>query len=167
MFPAQIREKASSVIDDLEHKVGGYVTAQLLCVTMVGVIIAICLSILRVEYAVFLGFMSAVLDLIPIIGPVVTGVIILLVAFPKGWIICSLSIGSLLLAQFVENNWARPYFFSKYMDLHPLIVIFSFIIAAKFLGVIGVLIAPAIAAVIVTLFDEIYIKIMNEEESNN
>ena len=167
MFPAQIREKASSVIDDLEHKVGGYVTAQLLCVTMVGVIIAICLSILRVEYAVFLGFMSAVLDLIPIIGPVVTGVIILLVAFPKGWIICSLAIGSLLLAQFVENNWARPYFFSKYMDLHPLIVIFSFIIAAKFLGVIGVLIAPAIAAVIVTLFDEIYIKIMNEEESNN
>lgn len=167
MFPIEIREKASVVMDDLEQKVGGYVTAQLLCVTMVGIIIAVCLSVMRVEYAVFLGFMSAVLDLIPVVGPVITGVIILLVAFPKGWIICSLAIGSLLFAQFVENNWARPYFFSKYMDLHPLIVIFSFVIAAKFLGVIGVLIAPAIAAVIVTLFDEIYIKIMNEDESNN
>ena len=49
------------------------------------------------------------------------------------------------------------------MDLHPLIVIFSFVLAAKLIGVIGVVFAPAIAAVIVTLFDEIYVRIMNEE----
>ena len=53
------------------------------------------------------------------------------------------------------------------MDLHPLVVIFSFVIAAKFLGVVGVLIAPAIAAVIVTLFDEIYIKTMNDENNES
>ena len=93
---------------------------------------------------------------------------ILLIAFPKGWIVSIIAIGSLLLGQFIENNWAKPYFFSKYMDLHPLVVIFSFVIAAKFLGVIGVLIAPAIAAVVVTLFDEIYVKTMNDDvESDN
>ena len=88
------------------------------------------------------------------------------VAFPKGWIICTLAIGSLLLGQFIENNWAKPYFFSKYMDLHPLVVIFSFVVAAKFLGVVGVLIAPAIAAVVVTLFEEIYVKTMNDENES-
>jgi predicted PurR-regulated permease PerM len=74
-----------------------------------------------------------------------------------------LAVFSLFLGQFVENNWAKPYFFSKYMDLHPLVVIFSFVIAAKFLGVVGVLIAPAIAAVLVTLFQEVYVRTMNEE----
>ena len=119
--------------------------------------------ILRVEYAVLLGFISAILDLVPIVGPVLSGVLILLIAFPKGWIVAIIALSSLFVGQFVENNWAKPYFFAKYMDLHPLIVIFSFVIAAKFLGVVGVLIAPAIAAVVVTLFEEIYVKTMNDE----
>ena len=164
LFPVSIREKASTVMDELETKVGGYVTAQLLSITIVGIVVAVVLLILKVEYAVFLGFISAILDLIPVVGPIVSGVLILLVAFPKGWIVVALAIGSLLLGQFLENNWAKPYFFSKYMDLHPLVVIFSFIIAAQFLGVVGVLIAPAIAAVVVTLFEEVYIKTLNDSQ---
>lgn len=167
LFPRSIRDRASQVIDDLETKVGGYVTAQILSISIVGIIVALSLLIMRVEYAVFLGFISAILDLVPIVGPILSGVLIILVAFPKGWIICTLAVGSLLLGQFVENNWAKPYFFSKYMDLHPLVVIFSFVVAAKFLGVVGVLIAPAIAAVVVTLFEEIYVKTMNDDNERN
>lgn len=167
LFPQKIRSRASKIIDELETKVGGYVTAQLLSITTVGIIVAVVLLILRVDYAVFLGFISAILDLVPIVGPILSGVLILLIAFPKGWIVCLIAIGSLLLGQFVENNWAKPYLFSKYMDLHPLVVIFSFVVAAKFLGVVGVLIAPAIAAVFVTLFEEIYVKTMNENNESN
>ena len=167
LFPVSIRNKTACVIDELELKVGGYITAQLLSITIVGIVVALTLLVLKVEYAVFLGFISAVLDLVPIVGPIISGVLILLIAFPKGWLITIIAIASLLLGQFIENNWAKPYFFSKYMDLHPLVVIFSFVIAAKFLGVIGVLIAPAIAAVIVTLFDEIYVKTMNDAESED
>lgn len=167
LFPYHSRKRASEVIDELETKVGGYVTAQFLCITIVGIIVALTLLILKVEYAVLLGFISAVLDLIPVVGPVLAGVLILLVAIPKGWVIAILAVCSLLLGQFVENNWAKPYFFSKYMDLHPLVVIFSFVIAAKFLGVIGVIIAPAIAAVLITLFEEIYIKTMNDGNEND
>lgn len=163
LFPSQMRDRASVVMDELETKVGGYIAAQVLCITIVGLIVATILAILKVQYAVLLGFISAILDLVPIVGPVLTGVLILLVAAPKGWLIAILAISSLFIAQFVENNWAKPYFFSKYMDLHPLVVIFSFVIAAKFLGVVGVLIAPAIAAVLVTLFEEIYVKTMNDK----
>ena len=166
LFPSQFRENASRVMDDLEIKVGGYVTAQILSISIVGIVVAVCLLLMHVPYAIFLGFISAILDLVPIVGPVLSGVLILLVAFPKGILISVLAICSLLLGQFLENNWAKPYFFSKYMDLHPLVVIFSFVIAAKVLGVIGVLLAPAIAAVIVTLFEEIYVKTMNNEGTN-
>lgn len=166
LLPASLREDASRIIDDLEQKVGGYVTAQFLSITQVGVCVAVGLAILHVNYAVFLGFISAVMDLVPVVGPVISGVVILLVAISHGPVIAALAIGVLLLAQFIENNWAKPYFFSKYMDLHPLIVIFSFVLAAKLIGVIGVVFAPAIAAVIVTLFDEIYVKIMNEDGKN-
>ncbi len=163
LFPVDLRDDASRIIDDLEQKVGGYVTAQFLCVIQVGICVAIGLAVLKVNYALFLGFISAIMDLIPVVGPVISGVIILLVSFSHGPLISVLAIVVLLIAQFIENNWAKPYFFSKYMDLHPLIVIFSFVFAAKLIGVIGVVFAPAIAAVIVTLFEEIYVRIMNEE----
>ena len=143
---------------DLKELINMFWTRKLQIV----IIVAIFLMVMKVDYAIFLGFISAILDLVPVVGPIISGALILLVAFPKGWIVCAIAIFSLLLGQFIENNWAKPYFFSKYMDLHPLVVIFSFFIAAKFLGVIGVLIAPAIAAVVVTLFEEIYVRTMND-----
>ena len=162
LFPSHLRPRASEVIDDLEAKVGGYVTAQILSISIVGIVVALFLLVMKVDYAIFLGLISAILDLVPVVGPLLSGVLILLISFPKGWIVCVIAIFSLLLGQFLENNWAKPYFFSKFMDLHPLVVIFSFVVAAKFLGVVGVLIAPAIAAVVVTLFEEIYVKTMND-----
>lgn len=165
LFPESIKDKASEVIDSLETKVGGYVTAQLLSMVIIGIIVAIGLAILHVKYAILLGFIAAISDLIPVIGPIISGLLIFLSGFQNGLIIACVSVFVLIIAQFIQNNWAKPYLFSKYMDLHPLVVIFSFIIAAKLLGVIGVIIAPALAAVVVTLFDEIYVKNMNDESN--
>ena len=166
LFPPTIRDNAKKTMNELETKVGGYVTAQVLSIMQVGIVTAAGLMILIVEYAIFLGLIAAIMDLVPIVGPIVTFGLIILVSYPKGLLICILSCLVLIIAQTIENNWAKPYFFSKYMDMHPLIVIFSFLVAAKFLGVIGVILAPAIAAVIVALFKEIYIKPMNEEDVN-
>lgn len=166
LFPPTIRENAKKTMDELETKVGGYVTAQVLSITQVGVVTALGLMLLRVDYAIFLGLIAAIMDLVPIVGPIVTFGLIILVSYTKGPLICILACLVLILAQTIENNWAKPYFFSKYMDMHPLIVIFSFLVAAKFLGVIGVILAPAIAAVVVALFKEIYIIPMNEKDTN-
>ena len=54
--------------------------------------------------------------------------------------------------------------FGKFLDLHPLVVIFAFLISAQFLGVWGVILSPAIAALVLTLFDELYIKTINKEQ---
>jgi predicted PurR-regulated permease PerM len=65
------------------------------------------------------------------------------------------------MAQWIENNFVRPYVFGKFLDLHPLIIFFSIFVTAKFLGAVGVLFAPAIAATICVLLDELYIKPIN------
>ena len=64
------------------------------------------------------------------------------------------------LAQLVENQFVRPYVFSKFLNLHPLVIYLFLLIAAKYLGIIGVLFAPAIAATVVVLIEELYIKNM-------
>ena len=65
------------------------------------------------------------------------------------------------IAQIAENNLVRPYIFGKFLDLHPLIIFLALFITAQFLGVIGVIFAPAIAASVCVLIDELYIKNIN------
>lgn len=63
----------------------------------------------------------------------------------------------------MSNNFVRPLVFGKFLDLHPIIIIFAFLIAAQFLGVWGVILSPAIAALLLTLFDELYLKTINSK----
>ena len=65
------------------------------------------------------------------------------------------------ITQIAENNLIRPYIFGKMLDLHPLIIYFFILITAQYLGVTGVIFAPAIAATVCVLIEELYIKSIN------
>jgi predicted PurR-regulated permease PerM len=72
----------------------------------------------------------------------------------------------MVIAQLVENNFVRPYAFSKLMDLHPTIIFLSLILGGKYFGFIGVLFGPAMAAAIFVLLDELYLKNIKEKEES-
>ena len=125
------------------------------------------LTICRIEYALLLGIIAGILDIIPIVGPTIALILGIAAALTKGWVWIIPTIAVYMIAQWISNQLVRPIVFGKFMQLHPLIVLFSFFVAAQFLGVWGVIIAPAIAATIVTLFDELYIKTINARASEN
>ncbi len=161
IFPPKMKKRAKEVYENIEHKVGGYVIAQVLSMSTVAIFTAIGLMILKVQYSVLLGLIAGILDIVPIVGPTLAFVLGILCASQKGWLIVVLTAVVYLAAQWVSNNFVRPLVFGKFLDLHPLIIIFAFLIAAKFLGVWGVILSPAIAALLLTLFDELYLKTIN------
>lgn len=164
MFPPKMKQRAKEVYENIEHKVGGYVIAQVLSMTTVAVFTAAGLLLLRVEYAILLGLIAGLLDIVPIVGPTLAFILGILCASQQGWLIVILTAIVYLAAQWVSNNFVRPLVFGKFLDLHPLIIIFAFLIAAQFLGVWGVIISPAIAALLLTLFDELYLKTINNKK---
>lgn len=164
IFPPKFKERAKEVYESIEKKVGGYVLAQILSMTTVAVITAIGLMLLKVQYAVLLGLIAGLLDIIPIVGPTIAFVLGVLCACPQGWLVVVLTMLVYLGSQWISNNFVRPYVFGKFLDLHPVIVIFAFLIAAQFLGVWGVILSPAIAALLITLFDELYLKTINKKD---
>ena len=166
LFPPKIRDRADKIMCTISERVGGYIIAQLASMTVVGIIVALGLALLNVKYAVFLGLLAAITDIIPIVGPTLALVAGVIAAMPNGWIVVIASILVFLLAQWISNNFARPLVFGKFLNLHPMIIILAFLIAAQFLGVWGVILAPALAAVFVTLFDEIYVKLINKEQDD-
>lgn len=167
MFPPKLKQRAKEVYENIERKVGGYVIAQILSMTTVAIITALGLMLLKVQYAVLLGFIAGLLDIIPIVGPSVAFILGILCASPQGILIVVLTALVYLGGQWISNNFVRPYVFGKFLDLHPLIIIFAFLIAAQFLGVWGVILSPAIAALLLTLFDELYLKTINNKNKDD
>ena len=65
------------------------------------------------------------------------------------------------IAQLVENNFVRPFVFGKFLNLHPLLIYLFLFIMAKYAGIVGVVFAPAVAATVCVLYEELYMKNLN------
>ncbi len=162
-FPQDIKLKASQILTTISNKVGGYVGAQILSMTAVGIMTTIFLFIMGVEYSLLLGLITGILDIVPIVGPTIALSVILLVAYPFGIGKAILIIALFLLVQQLSNYIVRPIVFGKYMELHPLMIFLALFLAQQFLGFWGVILSPAIAATVCVLVDELYLTPINEK----
>lgn len=160
-FPYDLRLKFESIIMTISYKVGSYVRAQLISMLAVGIMVAILLLILRVDYATLLGLISGVLDIIPILGPTIALLIILLVIYPASLGKITVIVFGFLLCQQLSNYIVKPFLFGKLMQMHPLTVFLALFLAAQFLGFWGVILSPAIASTVCVLIDELYLKPIN------
>lgn len=164
LFPVKMKDKASEIYDNISHKVGGYVIAQVINMVVIGLLTAIGMFILKVDYALLLGLITGVLDIIPLVGPTIALVLCVLMANQMGIVTMALVVVAFLVAQWISNNLVRPVIFGRFLDLHPLIIIFALLVSAQFLGVWGVILAPAIASLVCVLFDETYVKVINNSD---
>ncbi len=167
MFPPKMKPRAKEVYENIEKKVGGYVIAQILSMSVVAIFTAIGLLIIKVPYAILLGLIAGLLDIVPIVGPTIAFILGIICASQISWVAVILAALVYLAAQWVSNNFVRPLVFGKFLNLHPLIIIFAFLISAQFLGVWGVILSPAIAALLLTLFDELYLKTINKSKEED
>ncbi len=166
-FPLTMKKRADKILQTISYKVGGYVTAQILSMAAVGIMTTIFLFFLNIDYAVLLGLITGILDIIPIVGPTVALCIVLLVAYPISFVKVILIVLLFIIAQQLSNYIVRPLVFSKWMKLHPLMIFLALFLAQQFLGFWGVILSPAIAATVCVLIDELYLTPINADVSED
>ena len=153
-----MRTKAEDVGKIISEKMGGYLIAMLATSFSVGLVMLVGLLIMKVPYALLLAVIAAVLDIIPVVGPALALIICLIAVYDAGTTAIITVITVFILAQLIENNLVRPYVFSKVMNIHPIVIFLFLFIAAEYIGVVGVIFAPALAALVAVLFEELYLK---------
>lgn len=163
-FPPDLKEKAGYILYNITSKVGNYVRAQVLSMITVGVMVTISVAILGIEYPILLGLIAGICEIIPVLGPTIAIAVIVVIAFPLGWGKITLAIILFLAIQQISNYMIRPFLFGKFMALHPITIMVAIFVAEEFLGVWGVILSPAIAAMICVLVDELYLNPMNTKE---
>lgn len=167
-FPEEIRSRAESISVSISRKVGGFVIGQLISLLAVGVLTAIGYMLIGLDYSILLGLITGILDIVPIVGPIIAVAIAIIVALAQKPILAIWVLIIFTVIQWGTNVFVKPVVFSKFLDLHPLIIIFALLVAGSKLGVIGVIVSPAIAATICVLIDELYLSRINGNgESKN
>ena len=167
LFPSQYREKTRELMDTVCEKLSGYVFAQTVVSGSVWITMTIGLLIFKINYAVLLGLIAGILSIIPIIGSGISLIICLIATCESGIKILILVTVIYTLSHFIENHLVRPYVYSKFLDLHQAIIFLALFIGAKYQGVLGVILAPPFAMALYILLDELYIKKMEEVETEN
>ncbi len=147
LFPQTYNERIETTISLMNVMLGNYVRGQLTLSFIMAVLVTVGLTLFGVKYALLLGIIAGVAELIPMVGPILGFIPAALLAVATSpvkllWVVI-LYAGLHLL----ENNVLVPRIMGRNMDLHPMTVIIAMMIGAQLLGVLGVLIAlPATAA---------------------
>jgi predicted PurR-regulated permease PerM len=151
LLPEKSRDHWRDVGNQIYRTIGGYVTGNLLISVVAGVSSTLVLLALGVPYAVALGLLVAILDLIPLAGATIAAIIVAAVGF-----IHSLVAGVVLIIFFVvyqqlENHLLQPIVYSRTVRLSPLVILVSILIGAELAGVLGALAAIPVAGTIQVL----------------
>jgi predicted PurR-regulated permease PerM len=150
-------ERLQTVFEGIYRSVAGYVAGNLLISFIAGGVTYTTLRILGVPFAAPLAVLMGFLDLIPLVGATIGGVVIGAVTaftdFPTATIVWVIV---LLVYQQVENNLLQPIVYRRTVQVAPLLTIVAVLIGASLLGVLGVLVAIPIAGAIQIVVRDIW-----------
>ena len=140
------RQLLTGITDDLNEMMAHYIRMQLILSALSIVAYMGVLSLLRVPYALAIGFLAGMLEFIPVVGPLVGAAVILGVALLANY--HHLLIVALFLAtwRILQDYVTAPHLMGAKLQLHPLTVIFAVLVGAEIGGVIGVYLSIPIAA---------------------
>lgn len=154
-LPGSMEEPVLRVYRRSRKKIGNWFRAQVLLGIIVGTITWLCLWLVGVEQAAIFGLMAGLFELVPLMGPIVAGIIavgVTLVTDPVSalWVLLIF-----FAIHQIEGNVLVPLLTKQAVGLHPVVVIISLLLGYQLAGIMGVLAAVPAAAVFQEILEEI------------
>lgn len=156
LFPDSRRPRAILIGDDIAAKVGGYVLGNLVISLIAGALTFGWLLAFGIPYAFLLSIMVALLDLIPVVGSTVAGVVVALVALTVSFPIALATVAFFIVYRLAEDYVLVPRIIGRAVEVPAIVTVVAALIGGALLGVLGALVAIPIAAALQLLVREIW-----------
>lgn len=141
------------VFTRFKMKIRKWFFAQLILSVVVGILVAVGLSLLGVRYSLLLGLLAMILEIVPVVGPIIVGTIAFLIAVSDSLVLGIYALIFFIAVQQFENHVLVPMIIGKAMKIHPVVVITSLLVGGKIAGFIGIILAVPIAVIAQETFD--------------
>jgi predicted PurR-regulated permease PerM len=146
LTPERSREDGTLLFSDLGRTLGGWVRGTLVAMLLIGAFTALGLALLGVPYALLLGLLAGLLEIIPYLGPWISGSVAVVVALVAVDPFKALQVVALfLIVQLAEGNLVQPLVMSWAVRVDPLLVLVAITLGVQVLGLVGALIAVPVA----------------------
>lgn len=164
LFPKKYETYVLHLWARCQRKVSGWFLSRILASIFVGGVVYVAFLILNVKYPLTLGLLAGVLNFIPIIGPIVTGILIFVIISLDSTLRAIFALVAFTLVQQIENNILTPLLTKRFVALSPVIVLISLVIGGKLLGILGAIFAIPLAGILSEFLKDFLAK-KKEEES--
>lgn len=148
------REHIRRLLRKIEEKLGDWLRGQMILSAAVGILVYIGLVLLGVEFALPLAIIAGLLEIVPVIGPIISAIPAILIGLTISPLFASLIGGLYLAVQQIESHVIVPQLMKRAVGLNPLLVILAVSIGGRLLGIAGALLAVPIAVVIQLIIQE-------------
>jgi predicted PurR-regulated permease PerM len=149
------RASAERIGAGVYRSVSGFVTGNLLASLLAGIVATIILLAVGVPYAFPLGLFTAIIEVIPYIGPAVVTLLLGLVALTVSPLAAAIVFGSMAVYHLVEGHTVRPLIYGRALNLSALAVLVAIILGTEIAGILGALAAIPVAGSIQVILNEI------------
>ncbi|MCS7183740.1 MAG: AI-2E family transporter [Patescibacteria group bacterium] len=147
----------------IKKKFAFWLASQIFLMIFIGSLTYLFMTILKIPYASLIALIAGLTEVIPILGPIISASIAILITFSNHpdkilWLL-----GSFILIQQIENNLIIPLIAKKVFEIKPLITLASILIGAKLGGILGVLTVLPFSVILIEIYQEFF-KIDNKNE---
>lgn len=156
IFPPFMRERIGEVLHDMDKQISSYVQGQILVSFCIGLMVTIGFLIIKMPYALLLGFLAMITSVVPYLGPAIAvtpAAIIAIVHSP--WLLVKLII-VWTVVQLIEGKFISPQIMGKSLSIHPITIIFVLLTSGALFGVPGVVLGIPGYALIKVLITHLY-----------
>lgn len=145
-----------NAVERAQKQAGRWMLAQLTLGLIIGVIVGVGLTIMGVPYALLLGIIAGVLEIVPYFGPIISALLGCFIAFSQSLILGFIVLAFYVVVQQFENHILVPNVMRKAIGLHPLTTIIAILLGARLAGIVGVVLAIPLATVLSVFLSDIF-----------
>lgn len=149
MAPLEYEEYVIDLWKRSQEKMGKWLRGQMLLALFVGILVFIALTVLEIKYALLFAIIAALLETIPIVGPIISAVPAVFVTIIEDPILGAGLIVLFFMIQQIESQLFVPIIMKKTVGLNPLVVVIAMLIGARLGGILGIFLAVPVASVVV------------------
>jgi predicted PurR-regulated permease PerM len=148
LVPTAHRARVVGLFSRIDETIGAWIRGQLTVGFIVGFLTVVGLEIVGMDFSLVLGTITGLTNIIPYFGPIIGAAPAIVLALLRSPGLAFKVLLVQVAAQQIESNFITPQILGKQLGLHPLIIIFALLLGAQFSGLLGLLFAVPVAAVI-------------------
>ena len=158
LLPPTVHPNVNATLDDAGEALRRWLAGQMIAMVLVGAFTGVGLWLAGVPSAFALGFIAGLAEFVPIIGPILGALPVILIASAQDWQTAIWAIVVVVVVQQVESNLITPLVVSRMVSIAPAVGLFAVVAMGVLLGPLGLLLGFPLAIVVDIAVRRLYVR---------